>query len=225
MDRAEAALTDKYKTSQKSVTQKFLEPKLAITDIDPEIQTKEMLLGELLDENKCIRELNGAEQVKVAYFDKETNFAVIQVSGDIREAIRSNGDHVHLGLQRHQVKDRIHVIQCYHCQEYGHMSDSRFCKSTATSDTCFYCAGSHSSKNCEHKKNKRSEKIKCSNCAKSRSPTERKNAMTHKASDTLCPFFIREKERLMSRTIGFTEVAKNSYRQKVQELKQRLGRH
>jgi len=224
MDKAEVALTEKYKVSSKSVDRKLLEPKLSITNIDPEIPTKEKLLEELLDENKFIRELNGAEKVKVAYFDDKENFAVIQVSADIREAIRRNGDHVHLGLQRHHVKDRIHVVQCYHCQEFGHMSGSRYCKSTATTDTCFYCAGSHASKDCNHKKDRKISKIKCSNCVKSKSLAERNAASTHKASDTLCPFYIRETERVMSRTIGCTQESKNSYRKKVQDLKMKLGR-
>ena len=51
-------------------------------------------------------------------------------------------------------------------------------------------------------------KIKCSNCYKSRNHTERTSATTHKAWDTLCPFYVKEKEMLMSRTMGCTQQAK-----------------
>jgi hypothetical protein len=38
-------------------------------------------------------------------------------------------------------------------------------------------------------------------------------ASTHRASDELCPSYVRAKENLMSRTATVTEVAKNEYLQ------------
>ena len=225
LDKAEQLLTNKYKVSTKSEDRKKLEPKLTISDIDPDVITKEMLREELLDENECIKNLNGAEKMKVVFYDTNDHFAVIQVSAEIREAIRRNGDRVHLGLQSHHVKDRIHVVQCYHCQEFGHTSGSKYCKSKDSASTCFYCAGSHQSRDCRSKTDRKSNKIKCSNCSKSKSHAEKRAAVTHKASDSLCPFYVREKERIMSRTMGCTEQTKNSYRQRVQELRTKLGRH
>ena len=225
LDRAEQVLTPKYKVSPKSEDQKKLDPKLTISNLDPDITTKEKLQEELLDENEYIKELNGPEKMKVVFLDKDDHFAVIQVSAEIREAIRKNNDRVHLGLQSHRVWDRFHVTQCYHCQEFGHTSGSKYCKSKESASTCFYCAGSHKSRDCRSKKDRTINKIKCSNCSKSKSHAEKRTAMTHKASDSLCPFYIREKERIMSRTMGCTEQAKNSYRQRVQELRTKLGRH
>lgn len=216
--------TNKYKVYPKSEDQKKLEPKLTISNLDPDVTTKEKLQEELLDENECIKELNGAEKMKVVFLDNDNHFAVIQVSAEIREAIRINGDRVHLGLQSHRVRDRIHVVQCYHCQEFGHTSGSRYCKSKDSDSTCFFCAGSHASRDCRSKKDRRTDKIKCSNCSKSRSHAEKSAAATHKASDSLCPFYVREKERMMSRTMGCTEQTKNSYRLRVQELRTTLGR-
>ena len=224
LDKAQKALANKYKVSPKSEDQKKLDPKLTISDIHPDVTTKDKLLEELLEENECIRELNGAEKMKVVFFDSDDHFAVVQVSVEIREAIRRNSDRVYLGLESHRVRDRIHVIQCYHCQEFGHISGSKYCKSKDSDATCFYCAGSHCSRDCRIKKDRKTEKIKCSNCSKSRSHVERSVATTHKASDSLCPFFVRERERMMSRTMGCTEHAKNLYRQRVQELKIKLGR-
>ena len=103
------------------------------------------------------------------------------------------------------------------------MAKSRFCKDKDKDPTCFYCAGNHSSKDCNTKKANKTKKIKCYNCSKSRNHSERNAATTHKASDTLCPFYVRERERVMSRTIG-CEQAKNSYLQKVKELKVKIGR-
>ena len=77
---------------------------------------------------------------------------------------------------------------------------------------------------CRSKKDRKNNKIKCSNCAKSRNYAEKSGAATHKASNSLCPFYVRETERMMSRTMGCTEQTKNAYRQRVQELRTKLGR-
>ena len=65
--------------------------------------------------------------------------------------------------------------------------------------------------------------MKCSNCAHSKIRTERDNCKSHKASDTLCPIFVKEKERMMDRTACAAE-AKNAYLQKIRDLKTKLRR-
>ena len=101
--------------------------------------------------------------MKVVFYNKSERYAVIQVSPAIRESIRQNGDYVHLDLGSHHVKDRIHVIQCYHCQEFGHMVGKVYCKSKDKDPVCFYCAGNHSSKDCKSRKERKVNKIRCHN--------------------------------------------------------------
>ena len=224
LDKAQKALAPKYAVSPMSEGRKKLDPKLTLSDINPDVTTSEILREKLLEKNENIRELDAAGKLmRVVFFDKKERFAVIQVAPEIRESIRASDDKVYLGLEVHHVRDRIHVVQCYHCQEYGHMSGSRFCKQKDSSPTCFYCAGGHASKECAQKKDGKTQKIKCSNCHKSRNHSERNTAGTHKASDNLCPFYVRERERIMSRTTGCEE-AKNAYLQRVKEQKRRLGR-
>lgn len=227
LEKAEQALTSKYKVTPKSEEQKKLDPKITISNLDPEIKKKEQLMEELLDENEYIKALvDGDEPMRVAFLDENKHFAVLQVSTEIRGAIKRNNDRIQLGLQSHPVRDRIHAVQCYHCQEFGHTSKSEtYCKSKGSDATCCFCAGSHESKKCENKKNNKTNKIKCANCAKSKSNKERSAATSHKASDSLCPFYVRETEKMMARTKGCTEQTKNLYRQRVQELRTRLGRH
>jgi hypothetical protein len=224
--KAEEALKSSYKVTPKSQEQKKLDPKLTISNLDPEITKAAQLLDELLDENKYIKDLvDGSEQMRVVFLDEKKHFAVLQVSTEIRGAIRRNNDRVQLGLQSHPLRDRIHAVQCYHCQEFGHTSKSNtYCKSKGSDATCCFCAGNHESKNCQNKKDNKTNKIKCANCAKSKSYTERSSATTHKASDSLCPFYVRETEMMMARTKGCTEQTKNLYRQRVQDLRTRLGR-
>ena len=73
------------------------------------------------------------------------------------------------------------------------------------------------------KKEKKYGDIKCVNCVKSSNRDEKGKASTHKALDTLCPFFIREKQRVMSRTLA-SEEAKNMYQVRVRELLKKHGR-
>ena len=224
LQRAERALEGKYRVTSKSEDRKMLNPKLTISDLDDEIKTKEMLLDEIKSKNTHVNALvEEGEELKVVFLSKKDPIAVIEVSVKIRNAIKQSGDKLCIGLERYLVKDRFHVIQCFHCQEYGHMADSPFCKSKDDAATCFYCAGKHSSKECTNKKERKVDKIKCVNCSKSRNPRERSACTSHKASDPLCPVFIREKERVMSRTAGSTE-AKNNYLTRVRDLKQKLGR-
>ena len=163
------------------------------------------------------------DQFKVVFLDDKDRFAVLQVSPAIREVIKKAGNRICLGLEMYPVRDRYHVIQCYHCQGFGHTSGSIHCKSKDSDPTCFYCAGKHSSKDCKDKKDRKVSVIKCSNCSKSKNQSERSACTTHKASDTLCPAFIREKERVMSRTACSLD-AKNAYLSRVRDLKQRIGR-
>ena len=224
LEEAQRVLEPKYKLSSKSEDIKKLDPKLTVPDIHPDVTNSEQLLEELLEKNENLRCLSvGEKMIKVVFYDKKQRYAVIQVSPEIRESIRQNNDRVHTDLTSHHVRDRIHVIQCFHCQEFGHMATSKFCKDKDKDPTCFYCAGNHSTKDCNCKKANKTTKIKCNNCSKSRNHSERNAATTHKASDTLCPFYVRARERVMSRTIG-CEQAKNSYLQRVKELKARIGR-
>ena len=229
MDKAESALKDKYTVTSRTKEQKKLEPKLTISDLDSEITSKEMLEEKILTKNTFVKhqvDTNG-EKLTVLFLSKDdrgSREGVIQVSAGMREAIRQNDDRLCIDLQRHTVRDRIHVIQCFHCQGYGHKSGSPYCKRKDENDgICFYCAGTHSTKECRRKKNQQSEKINCFNCSTSRSRQEREKSSTHRANDTLCPFYVREKERIMSRTLG-CEAAKNIYLRRTQDLQKRRGR-
>ena len=177
-----------------------------------------------MEKDEFIKNLHADGGVfKVVFFDVKERFAVLQVSPEIREAIKLRNDKLCLDLQQHLVRDRIHVIQCFHCQEYGHMSGSPYCKQKDSAPTCFYCAGAHKSKDCRNKMERKNASIKCANCEKSRNRWEKNKCNTYKASDTLCPSYIREKERIMGRTAGCEE-AKNLYLQRVKELQRKYGR-
>jgi hypothetical protein len=215
---------DKYKVSTKSEPGKKLDPKLSIRNIPSDITNKDTLLEKLLEKNEVLKSSSEKDDaVKVVFFDDKEKSAVIRVTAAVRESIRQNRDYVHIDLREHHVTDRIHVIQCYHCQEFGHMANSLYCKAKDKDPTCFFCAGNHKSKDCRNKSENNVNKIKCSNCAKSSKHSEKNSAKTHKASDNLCPSYVRERTGIMNRTAG-CESSKNWYLQKTKETKLRLGR-
>ena len=152
LDEAKEALSLKYKVSSKSEDRKKLDPKLTIRDIPTDIMSKENLEEKLLEKNENMK------SIKVVFFDDKQRYAVIQVSAETRESIRRNGDCVNIDLSEHYVTDRFHVIQCYHCQEFGHMANSRYCKDKDKDPTCFYCGGSHTSRDCMNKEDNKIKK-------------------------------------------------------------------
>ena len=222
MDKAVSALGDEYKVSAVTMDRRRLLPKIKITGIDSEIESDAELQEELLNKNKCLQDLKEAgETIKVMYYNKEDKSAVIEVSPAMRLSIKKNEDRIHLGLERHKIWDNIHVIQCYHCQEHGHKSGSKFCKMKENPAVCFYCAGAHSSKMCHGKHDRK--KHQCTNCLKITKSYVRAQAKTHNATDELCPYVIRATEAVMTRTVGYTD-QKNEYIQKIQH-RQRTKLH
>ena len=222
LDKATNALKNEYKVTSKSEEKRKLTPKISLSGIHADITDDTVLKKGILLKNEQIRSLESKGEVfKVVKFDKEKQFAVLQVSPKIREVIRANRDRISIDLEYYHVKDRIHVIQCYHCQKYGHMRNSDYCKQKGQDATCLYCAGPHPSKECSKKGEK--SQMKCSNCANSKNKSDRDACGTHKALDTLCPFYIRERAGIMSRTAGCDE-AKNLYLKKTRELKAKFGR-
>jgi len=218
LKEAEASLGTDYDVTASTETKKKLNPKLTIADIH-EIPTQADLEREIYEKNENIRDLRDAgEPIKMIHYDVEKKFAVIQVSPATRESIRKRNDKIYLGLTVKNVRDRIHVIQCFHCQEYGHMRGSDYCKLKDHDPVCFYCAGKHKASECRNRKS-----VKCANCAKSRNLKEKSAAGTHNATDQLCPFFIREKAAVMSRT-ACCEETKNEYLRRTQDHLKKYGR-
>ena len=102
-----------------------------------------------------------------------------------------------------KVFDRMHLIQCYTCQSFGHIKKSSFCPLKDQNKTiCLYCSENHLSKNCSYKANKKYDKFKCSNCAQSSNPVFHSNAVGHTTTSNKCPIFQSEVKATINRTAG-----------------------
>jgi hypothetical protein len=205
----------------------MLDPRIAVNDLDLDLLDEGKLLSEILSEkNQDIKKAHGqGGNIKVIHVNRNGCFAVLQVSPDIRRIISSNKDKVFLKLRQHTVRDRFHVVQCFHCQEFGHVAGSMRCSKKDSSAVCAFCAGNHETRQCQEKRKNDVGKLRCINCHSSGSREDRRHSKTHLASSTLCPFYINERGKLMDRTAGVSKETKNVYRTRaMEELRiKRLG--
>ena len=205
----------------------MLDPRIAVNDLDADLLDEEKLISEILsDKNQDIKKAHGqGGNIKVIHINRNGSFAVIQVSPSIRRIISSNKDKIFLKLRQHSVRDRFHVVQCFHCQEFGHVAGSMRCSKKDSPAVCAFCAGEHETRQCQEKRKNDVAKLRCINCHGSGSREDRRHSKTHLASSTLCPFYINERGKLMDRTAGVSKETKNVYRTRaMEELRiKRLG--
>ena len=220
LNKATEALKGEFKVTQINKSEVNLLPKIKISDINKEYLVgadnttmKEFLTGMIKEKNEKIKALiDNGNEFQVVYLDKASGNAVIKISPEIRKYLKDNNDKVHIGLEYYHIEDQYHIIQCFHCQGYGHMSNSPKCPQKNNDPTCLYCAGSHKSGVCGLKRQK--EQHQCINCLDSKNSQINSRAKTHTATDKLCPFVILETKRVMGRTLG-AEHSKNLYIQKI----------
>ena len=192
-------------TGEKSVQAVF--PKLRINGIDCsryKVGQHEILKDAILKKNPLLKELvNDNQKLFDILFIKNsvsgTGFAVAKVDPAIRQVIKNNGNKIFIDMSACNVSDRLHLLQCYTCQEFGHMKNSEHCKSK-DKPVCLYCSQNHLSKNCPYKKHKADHN--CSNCSKSSNLVTRNNSKGHTTTSIICPFVQNEAKSLINRTMG-----------------------
>ena len=205
---------------------KKLDPKVTINDLDSELLEKDALLAAILDKNEDIKKLHNEDKtVRVVFVNKKDRYAVLQIAPEIRRIILNKKDKINIGLRQHLVRNRYHVIQCYNCQAFGHMSGSVYCP-RKDDPVCCFCAGGHQTKDCNARKNDDTGKMKCVNCEVGGSREDKKYAKTHTASSMWCPSYINERARIMERTSTVSKEEKNHYLTRTREelLRKRFGR-
>ena len=140
-----------------------------------------------MDKNEGIKSLVENDQtLEIVYFKKHkySCTVAIKVSPDIRSyIINLCQSKVYMFSSRCNVTDRCYVKQCFHCQNYGHISKD--CNVSKDDPTCMYCGGPHESRSCELKTS--TESHRCCNCKKSRDKAISDNYTTHHAGAPDCP--------------------------------------
>ena len=110
--------------------------------------------------------------------------ATIRVSNIIRSVISKQNDRLFVGSQTCKVYDRVFVLKCYNCQDFGH--HSKDCKNVPK---CGYCAGNHETRTCTVKGNSGSSS--CVNCTKKDHADK-----AHEANSLSCPVYLEHLERV-----------------------------
>ena len=137
---------------------------------------------------------------QVMIIDEKAKYCILKVSAEIRDAIMRRGN-IFIDMESHEVKDHIHVIQCFHCQEYGHKKGDDLCRLKDTDTTiCLYCSGNHASKSCPNKKDQ--SKWKCINCFNSSNIAHTQNCHSHTTTSNKCPILIQQMKLMINRTEG-----------------------
>ena len=153
------------------------------------IKQQNEAVGSLADSGSHLSVVYTKKPIKEQKFHQ----VVLRVSPEIRRAIKSNNDKLHMGDKVHRVVDRFHVKRCNTCQSFGHYSEK--CENTKI---CGYCAeNSHLSKDCPHKDSEH-ENHKCHNCLKLKlDPHTGHSTFWYK-----CPAYLEQQKR-QKRTIGY----------------------
>jgi len=140
------------------------------------------IISSILNKNPSIKDLVDEENKIEFVFSKSTSehfkSVIIKVDPKVRKCIYENRCKIYIGLQMCNVSDHFHVIQCFHCQRFGHKAHNCFSKDK--SPTCLYCSEKHKSKDCPTKMNKSSHK--CINCI-----NKKLSNSDHTTNSKLCP--------------------------------------
>ena len=176
-------------------------------------QMKDVLRQDIVNRNQNIKDIletDSSEFLTVVMVQKTmpshssvSYIAAIKMSCRVRKAIFDNDDKLYISLKRCKVFDRYYVKQCYHCQEPGHTSNDCPSKKENKTPTCFYCSGSHFSKNCDVKNNV--DEQCCSNCLKSNKPEMVEGARNHTSASLKCPILQSYRNSIKAKTENWCE--------------------
>jgi len=127
--------------------------------------SKDTIVDQIKNQNQDIAQLIAqGEEFKVLFIKNDpsssTCSAVVRVGCKICDVIKSNRNHIFIGISSCRVFDRFFVKRCNKCQEFGHYQDT--CKNPIK---CGYCGQNHASNTCPLKDLKDLTKLKCTNCA------------------------------------------------------------
>lgn len=173
----------------------LLLPKITVTHIPDYISLDSNLEDTIVSSNKWLEDMiDEGEKLEVlfTYKAKSLGSAVCKVSPNMRDAIALKGNIIKIGMRCCPVKDRIHVLQCGKCLNFGHKTAA--CKQERY--TCAWCAEEHKSSDCSQKNNPSNHK--CANCTKV--PTGDVNASQHSAFAKSCPHFKNRRNKVIRAT-------------------------
>lgn len=135
-------------------------PRIAIFNIPSECDT-DTILDEICNQVPNTNRYTMRTVGKMGPRNKDTYHAIIECNNDDRKKIIEKGK-LYLDWSACPIKDHISILQCFKCQEFGHVAE----KCTSNKPTCRFCSSQdHDSKDCPEK-TKADFKPQCALCKK-----------------------------------------------------------
>ena len=131
-------------------------PRMIIKNVSIDVGDKE-----IYDNIKGKNDLK-AESIEIvtSIIKGEYKHVIIKVDTTTRNEIIKRKNYLYIGFQKCNVEDSIHIVQCFHCQKFGHKSLN--CPEKEKEPICMYCNKEHLSKECKIKND--NSQMKCRNC-------------------------------------------------------------
>ena len=178
-DNVGGALTEKVKKMQ---------PQIMICNVHDE---EEEVIDAVIEKNIYLQSISDVSQKMTLLFKKpaagHTAHYVIKCDPEVRKTIHDHGDRILLRWGRYQIRDRYHVLTCYHCQRHGHTLKN--CKFKDDEVVCGICSGNHRTSDCS------SNVQKCINCVR-----QKREEVNHRVNARCCKVFDAELSKLASIT-------------------------
>ena len=197
-------LEDSFNVQANNRTHRSLMPKITISDIisdDYSSEETDKLKRAICEKNPTLNDLIEKGKTFDILFIKEDfrrngyNIAAVKIDPEIYKAIQSLNNQIFVDFSRCRIADRLHVVQCYQCQKFGHMKNQCTHRNPNV-QVCRYCSGNHDSKSCEHKGHP--SNYRCANCGNN-----------HSTTSSRCKILQNQVQYIASRTKGMELFSKN----------------
>lgn len=193
LDGARAAL-EKGTCADRFTTRlpKRMEPKITLCNLPQEIED-DMIIDLVLEKNKFLCDkVNDGGKFELLFAKpgaRDTKNFIFKCSPAVRKEIIDRGGYLYVDLERYKVYDRYHIIQCYHCQAFGHIAKNCEEAKKGNLQTCGKCSGHHKTLECV------STFEKCVNCSRLG-----KESTNHACRSESCVVFVAERKRVINNT-------------------------
>ena len=102
---------------------KKLLPKIMICNVHEE---EDDVMEAVIEKNVYLQSISNVSQKMTFLFKKlaasHTAHYIIKCDPEVRRVIHDHDDRILLHWGRYQIRDRYHVLTCFHCQRHGHVS-------------------------------------------------------------------------------------------------------
>lgn len=163
-------------------------PRIKIQKIENEFASSENFLTSLIEQNNLNSDLLDIKLIGKHGRGPEID-VVVEVTAALRKLIIDRG-FLFAGWRKCTVSDYYPILRCFKCCRYHHAKDD--CKNE---QTCPFCAGRHSSRDC----NLRSAK-KCVNCLEYNTQHKANGRVDHSVTDPSCRVYRQIVQNIIAKT-------------------------